>query len=287
MKKKNEQMEKMTLEMIKFLQKWGLWRDVSIFANGNRYSYSSDKEKKYKGIPNVSFEPDVDPEETMKGLTEDENGKLIWKSFANPEHIFDMVYEGSLSLLLRYGDYEPNQRDISLDGWDYIFEHTDLLTDYLLDKFGASSLQEFYDNAKNMSFMEYSEKDREECMYSGWDPLVFDPWEEYLEINGLSEAEGNDEAKLTPLNELYDTYARYIEEYENFENMDIEEIKPIWESIVEISKKEFIRDCGAIYLPEVAGHIKEEFSDIFERYGLWYEYCFDWSLTSYSIFSKS
>ena len=270
-------------EMIRFLQKWGLWQGVSIFANGNRYSYSSKKEPNYCGISNVIFESDVDPEEAMKGITgqRDKDGEYIWKSFANPKHIFDMIYEGPLSLLVCYGEYEPYPYEISPEGWDYIFDHTDLLKDYLLDKFGASDLQEFYDHAKCMSFAEYSEKDREECMYSGWDPLVFDTWEEYLSFNGLTEEEGRDEEKLKPLNELYDTYTHYTEENENFENMDMEEMKPIWEKMVENSKKEFKKDCGAIYLPEIAAHIKDEFSDIFERYGLWYDFGFSWSLTCY------
>ena len=177
MKKKDLQMEKMTFEMIRFLQKWGLWQDVSIFSNGNMYSYSSDKEKKYRGISGVVFESDANPEEAMKGITgqRDGEGKLIWKSFANPKHIFDMTYEGPLSLLICYGEYEPNKREINL-----------------------SELENFIDQ----------------------------------EV-------------------LFDDFAL------------------------------------GMYLPEIAGHIKEEFSSIFEKYGLWYDCCFDWSLTAYRTSSKS
>ena len=30
-------------DLISFLQKWGLWRDTTILANGNRYSYSPER----------------------------------------------------------------------------------------------------------------------------------------------------------------------------------------------------------------------------------------------------
>ena len=50
-RKESERMEEMALEMIRFLQKWGLWTDASILTNGNRYSYSPDPKKCDCGLP--------------------------------------------------------------------------------------------------------------------------------------------------------------------------------------------------------------------------------------------
>lgn len=86
-KTESERMEEMPLEMIRFLQKWGLWTDASILTNGNRYSYSPDPKKCDCGLPHTEFEQDVDPEKAMKGLTEwidfDGNCHSNWKSLAN------------------------------------------------------------------------------------------------------------------------------------------------------------------------------------------------------------
>ena len=35
--------ENLAIELIRILQKWGLWTDVTIFTNGNRYKHSYEK----------------------------------------------------------------------------------------------------------------------------------------------------------------------------------------------------------------------------------------------------
>ena len=94
----NHNLEELALEIIIFLQKWGLWKDTSIFTKGNKYAY--DKNKTYKDIQNVEFTANVNTEDYTKGLTNimDCNGNREWKSYANPEHLFDMVYDGILFL---------------------------------------------------------------------------------------------------------------------------------------------------------------------------------------------
>ena len=280
MKKKDLQMEKMTHEMIRFLQKWGLWQGVSIFANGNRYSYSSKKGANYCGISNVTFESDVEPEEAMKGITgqRDKDGKLIWKSFVNPEHILDMVYEGPLYMLLRHDTYEGVKKsDISPDAWEYIFAHTEILEDYMYEKYELASPEELLD--------QILEDRLDNSDYTAWDPLVFDTWEEYQEfVNG--EAYENGEEKLTPAYQRYGTYEEYLAEMEISESLSIEDIKTVWEQMVSDAKTEFIRgsdmdESGSISIPEIAGEIKTEFDNIFDRYGLWYDFGFSWSLTCY------
>ena len=70
------------------------------------------------------------------------------------------------------------------------------------------------------------------------------------------------------------------------ESLSVEDIESIWEQMVFDAKTEFIRECAAdesdiISVPEIAGHIKTEFDKIFDRYGLWYDFGFSWSLTCY------
>ena len=93
-KLKKQDIEELVLEVIKFLQKWGLWVDVSIFAKGNRYSHTYKKEQSYKGMACVECAAGINPEDFTIGPTESwiDNDEIMWKSFSNPEHIFDMVY---------------------------------------------------------------------------------------------------------------------------------------------------------------------------------------------------
>ena len=52
---KNKQMDTLAMEVIRFLQEWGLWEGTSIFTNGNRFEYTKDPHKVYMGICNVDF----------------------------------------------------------------------------------------------------------------------------------------------------------------------------------------------------------------------------------------
>ena len=58
------------------------------------------------------------------------------------------------------------------------------------------------------------------------------------------------------------------------------------EGMVSDAKTEYIRESasdeeGIISIPEIAGDVKAEFDRIFDRYGLWYDLGFSWSLTCY------
>lgn len=221
--------KEMALEMIHFLKKWGLWEGVSIFVNGNRYS--AEKRNEYKGFIDVTFEENVDPEEGTKGITgeKDAAGEYIWKSFSNPQHIFDMTYEGPLCTLLRYGEYEVKIKDISKEGWDMIFEKSDLLEEILYFKFDATTAEEY------------------------WEQLILEEDEENIP--------------------------------------SLEEVRTCWEKMVEDAKTEFMQGDGyaegynlgadMISIREMVGYISKGFDAIFEKYDLWYDFGFDWSLTCY------
>ena len=98
----DKQLDTLAMEVIRFLQKWGLWEGTSIFTNGNRFTYTGNHQKNYKGICNVDFSKDIDPEEYLTGLigSDDHEEGNKKKCLANPEHIFDMTYEGPLQMLL-------------------------------------------------------------------------------------------------------------------------------------------------------------------------------------------
>lgn len=268
-------------DLISFLQKWGLWRDTTVLANGNRYSYSSDITCRYGGFSYVEFEESVKEEDYTTGLTEESdcegNRVLVWRSFSNPEHILDMIYEGPLHMLLKHDTYETRKSDISEEAWEYIFNHSDLLDDFLYEKYECNDASDLLAKILEDKF--------DNPNYTAWDPLVFDTWEEYKEfVSG--EAYENGEEKLTPAYQRYGTYDEYLTDMEISESLSIEDIEPIWEQMVSDAKKEFIRECaldeqGIMTIPEIAEYVRSEFDKIFDRYGLWYDFGFSWSLTCY------
>ena len=279
-KLKNEKLKCMALEVIAFLKEWGLWRDTMILAAGNRYSYSPNEEDVHEGMANVSYEEDVDPEVYTRGLTNATGGNadLIWRSFSNPEHIFDMVYEGPLHMLIRYGEYEPDLSSISETAWKYIFSNTDLIPDHILTEYevgdpyelGVHMWEELFDNPE----------------LSYWDPLVFDSWEEYLNMYG------EDDGENAPAYTNIDTYEEYRYLMEGGAELFIwehqNEIRARWEKMENEAIEYYISDRAQdseIYgylQSKVKEHIMEGFNEIFERYGLWYDMDYSWSLSCYS-----
>lgn len=196
--------EELILELIAFLQKWGLWRDVIILSQGKMYSHTSDKNLKYKDFSNVEFNEGKKHEDYTSGLT-----GSGFESFANPEYLLDMVYEGPLCTLLRYGEFETRVGDISKEGWDYIFAHPDIIEEYIFNK--------------------YDEED--------------------------------------------------FEEYEASLNHDNSKV---WARMVEQARKDLNSDNDElISLPQLREYLISEFDKIFEKYGLWYDFGFSWSLTCY------
>ena len=273
-KLKKQDIEELVLEVIKFLQKWGLWVDVSIFAKGNRYSHTYKKDQSYKGMACVECAAGINPEDFTTGPTESgiDNDEVMWKSYSNIEHIFDMVYEGPLYMLLRHDEYEVKKSDISEEAWEYIFKHTDILSDKVMDWYDCTDVTDLLDQIVMNKF------DNPE--YSAWDPLVFDTWEEYQNLVGC------EDACLTPNYQRFDTYAEYLGEVEAYEVISVEDVMPLWEKMVSDAKNIIRKNCDydsnkMLYLPEIAGQIQSEFTKLFEHYGLWFDFGFSWSLTCY------
>ncbi len=272
-------MEILAKEVIRFLQEWGLWEGTGILTNGMRFEYTDDHQKNYKGICNVEFIKNVDPKDYMTGLIasadpEECNKKMC---LANPEHLFDMTYEGPLYMLLRLDEYEVRKADIGEKAWDYIFEHTDILDEFLYEKYECLNAEDLLNVIKEYFF--------DDPEHNDWDPLVFDTWEDYQKfVNGEAYPDG--EEKKIPNYLRYGTYHDYLTIYEKTEEMTVKDVEPLWRTMVRKAKKEFTEDFGEdgnmkINIPGIAGYVYSQFRDIFSRYGLWYEFEFGWSLSCY------
>lgn len=249
-------LEELALEIINFLQKWGMWKDTIILTNGNKYSKIDEKNSTYSNLSFVKFERNVDPEEYTTGLCNDGD----WKSLANPEHIFDMVFEGPLRMLLYYDEYEVFKSEISEMAWDYIFRHTDVLSEYMYDKYEIGNEKEFLDWIIENKF--------ENPDFSKWDPLTFDSWDEYQDFCNY------DAEELTPNYMRYDTYEEYLKDMESYMTISVEEIMPQWEQFLEKVKREFLVECShtgkeIVSFTEIVDHVRNEFDEIFSRYGLY------------------
>lgn len=178
-----------------------------------------------------------------------------------------MIFEGPLFGILNYFEYDICEADITDEAWDYIFEHTEMLEEYMCEKYDCWDATEFLEQNVERKFVDSE--------FITWNPVVFDTWDEYIDLIKGKE------------------YAVYFENVEAPENLGAEELYlPIWEQMVKDSKKEFIDDrrvefieffgpASARYLPEIAEHIESEFRNILDRYGLWYEPQFAWSLSCY------
>ncbi len=254
--------EKLTIEIIDFLQKWGLWDGTVIFSDGNMYSYSLEKTDTYNDKPHVKFKKNIDP--TMY-TSECIDGNI--RNYSNPEKLFDMVFDGSLYLLLAYDDYEVNGSDLSNEAWEEIFQQTDLINDYTLDNYDVYDAEEVLEKI-------ISEDDTH---LPFWNTLRFDSWDDYLKFYGV------DRLELYGINDLYNTNNK--KSINGYEVISVEDAMPIWEKLSEIAKKEIKNKYKyeKLYLPKLADYIVGQFNAIFKKYGLWYDFGFSWSLSCHKI----
>lgn len=271
--------ENLAVELIVFLKKWGLWQDMAIFTNGEMFATSSNREDSYNGITHVLYKENVDPTEYTRDFVDRDYcdaTRSQWVEFANPEHIFDVVYEGPLYDLLNYEEYIVRCKDVEKEAWDYIFANTSVLVDIMYDRYGMAYAEDYFEAVQALRFGETGREEIENCQQPLWDPLVFDTWEEYLEMGGDEES--------SPLHEFYDAYSEYLGDAENFGMIDINAVECAWEEMVAEAKREFIDDIDdkeKLCIPEISGYLREEFMALFDKYNLWFDFGFKWSLSCY------
>ena len=249
---KDTDSEMLAMDIVVFLQKWGMWQDVQIFAGGKCYT-DDDGE--------LVIRDETHPEKYLEGISHyDCNGNTVWKDLSNPERFLDMTFEGPLSLLLRHHEYEVKIGDVSDEVRRNIVPKTnkciedavDLATEYLEGKYS-------------------------------WDPAEFDSFEEWLELNQYCYMD------------LFDYKQNYFdgrenefsskEEYEDFlmrQAVEIEDV--VYEHFEDEICDEAEWDSEIFYdNNRIASMIIEEFDNLLEKYGLWYDLCSSWSLTTYRV----
>lgn len=219
--------EKLAMDIVAFLQKWGMWQDVQIFTGGKCYS--------------------------------DEHGILVISDDdSKSERLLDMTFEGPLSLLLRHHEYEVRIADVSDEVRHIIVPETEECRDET-----AELLEEFLEGKHS------------------WDPAEFDSYEEWLELNQYCDLDINDKENDSDGEE---TEFSSSEEYEDFLMRHAVERELVIRDYVvddidddpDLTGSETFFDDGRI-----AGMVHVEFIDLLEKYGLWYELCNSWSLTTY------
>lgn len=244
--------EMLAKDIVDFLRKWGMWQDVQIFTGGKCYSDDHGE----LAVRNEEY-----PESYLVGVTHyDFNGEPVWKDFSNPERLLDMTFEGPLYLLLRHHEYEVNIADVSDEVRRIIVPEaddcqnkvTELMDEYLEGKYS-------------------------------WDPMEYDSYEEWLKLNQYCDLDLFDN-KDNPSDgreiefssrEEYNDYLmkraveRELTIYEYFEDYLCDNPDEIPETFYDNGKFAYM--------------ILDEFDDLLEKYGLWYDLGFSWSLTTYRI----
>lgn len=242
--------ESLAVELILFFKKWGMWVDTEIFTNGKMFAASYNKEDSYNGITNVIYK----------------------ENLSGSEHIIEVFFDGPFYRLIYYREYGVCREDIEKEAWEYIFANTSIFDDFLSNyrEFELGDVLFYFETVKALRFGEFGEDERENCPISSWDPLVFDTWEEYLEMGGDEES--------SPSHEFYDAWSEYLGGAENFGVIDIDTVKFAWEERVEEAKLDFLANMYMydnetdLYLPKISGYIWEEFCALFDKYNLRYSF---------------
>ena len=243
--------EMLAMDIVAFLQKWGMWQDVQIFTGGKCYT----DEKGELVIRNEKH-----PEKYLEGISHyDCNDHAVWKDLSNSERLLDMTFEGPLSLLLRHHEYEVKIGDVSDEVKHIIVPETD------------KGFDEFTNLVDEYLEGKYS-----------WDPAEFDSFEEWLELNQYCDMDLFDYKDYLDGREI-EFSSR--EEYEDFLMRQAVEREYVAYEYFEDEKGDEV-DWGSETFYDnnrIASMIIEEFNNLLEKYGLWYDLCFSWSLTAYRI----
>ena len=253
-----EQSENLAYDIILYLQKWGMWRDISIYTGGKRYTDCdvSDGDG-FRGLTGVKVSDAPNPEEYTTGYIEGYEGKEgKWISFSNPEHLLDMTFEGAFYLLLNFLEYSVETDDLSEEAKKYIVYHDE---DFLCDAYDYLNIRD------------------------GWDPMEFDSYDEYLELNEYSEPEYDDRVFNNEPREFStaEEYNEYLEKTTASKEESL--LKWVYDKNFDSIFKQHTYYEEYSNNGEIADHILSEFDKILEKHGLWYENGFRWTLTAYWI----
>ncbi len=117
--------------------------------------------------------------------------------------------------------------------------------------------------------------------YSLWDPLKY---ENYTEFEDIEQCWGEYSEDSVPVYTLFDSY----EDYQAFLDGDIAAIRsipPLWKMAKEYAKKilmgKMSTEENVILRDGELSFLLKGFDDIFKKYGLWYTFHESWQLAGY------
>ena len=259
----------MVVEMIRFMKKWGMWRLTRIFACGNAYDADDDHEGgEFNGLSGVIVQKDVDPDDYVEApFGEDEDFK----------HIFDMTFEGPLYEIFADGMLLTEYGQIGPEGWDHILENGDHL----------ESVLEKIEGDPDVILSEIISEGGEDSVYSMWDPLKFEDFNEYREsdeYDRYNESKWKDGSELIPAYTIFDNYEQYLA-FLNGQFRGTIQNNPLLKKMAAAYIKKIASDeleyDEIILTGDVVDQIKTEFRAIFEKYGLDYSLIYNWMLAGY------
>ena len=253
----NEMSEQLAMDIISFCKKWGLWKEVQIFTGGKCYTDINgiDPMEYTKIEENVYVRSEQDPDSYLSGYIEinsfhiDDAGEHTCeyekRCFSNPEHLLDMTFEGPLYELLNYGELNVWLEDLSDEARKYLLREKMKWDD------GAA---EFIDH------------------YCGWDPVEYDSYEDYLELEDPPEFD-------------YEIFHCSMADFESAEEFQEYLFKAAYSREVVLEEyyiEEEMENAGRYSdHEEAAAYVNNQFHEIFTRYGLWFEMGYKWTLTAY------
>ena len=181
---------------------------------------------------------------------------------------YEVVYAGPLYYLLFYDVYEPETSKISKEAWEMIFEHTEIITEYIQMEYGVKNLKELAMAMWNDIF--------DNPDYSYWDPLEYDCWEDYINIYPARVFETEKEELAYMKFDTYEEYRYYKDAgFECFAKDKEKEILSKWNKIVKEAKQYSYATAGWDEIEDIKDYVKKEFNEIFNRNGMRYMCCED------------
>ena len=246
----SDTIENLVVEVIHYLQDWGLWNLTMVLACGNSYTSDDNRagQDEFRGLLYVLVEKGVNPKDYFEYYDAIED---------MDDHIFGMTYNSYLEELFNEGIYRAEYGMIAEDIRDFIWDNSNALLKYL-------DSNEFGYGEELLSAILSAQGD--EPKYSMWDPLKYENYEEYEKDNDCI---GSGDKDLIPAYTLFDNYEEYKRFLNDGELTMLRDDPVLWDLSKRFAECE-IDDDHIIEIEggKVVSHFKKGLSDIFRKYDL-------------------
>lgn len=267
-------------DIIDYCKKWGLWRDNCICAGGKCYCHplpepGSDRSGGLLAGYDDVWEEDI-PDSKRERLFSvpiyiSGTGRYEFRCFCSQERLLDMAFEGPLYDLLYLHKYRAALTDLSSEARAEICRlllEKDSAIRCEIDWIHWDIKEEAMSDARD--FMERRE---------GWDPAEFDSYEEYLELVGFEDpfyGADNSPARRQE-------FASRDEMTETLERSMLLREDTLYQVFLQKKLDDYADDLIITDYGELEERIYRGFTDIFDRYGLRYDFCSSTMLTAYRL----